>query len=223
MVEGGFKEFVLDQHAHVGWQRGVDFCQRVDQAAPARPQIVLPRIVGAVGEPQAEKVRADGLRNLHALHQMRYCTPPHRGVRMAHTAQSVHVVLEDVRVHRADAHTPFRGVNNQALPVVHPVPGNVDGDRWADAGQAVNQRRVIHLLPHRAGGARPREHRKARTGVSVSPRWRLNRKTRQGLHRGRQVDALAGQGPERVAVCSHRRLLTARHRAGRSSTSNSAA
>ena len=223
VVEGGFEELVLEQHAHAGRHCPIDLRQRVDQTVPAPTQIILPRVVGAIGEPQAEQARANRLRNLHALHQVRHRAAAHRGIGMADAAQPVDIVLEDVGIHRADTHPALSRIRHQARPVVHPVPGYVDGHRRADAGEAVDQRRVIDLLPHRAGSARPREHREARTGVSVSPRWRLNRKTRQGLDRGRQVDALAGQGPERVAVCSHRRLLTARHRAGRSSTSNSAA
>src|SRR5207245_1465636 len=122
---------------HAGRHRPIDLRPRVDQTVPAPTQIILPRVVGAIGEPQAEQARANRLRNLHALHQVRHRALAHRGIGMADAAQPVDIVLEDVGIHRADTHPALSRIRHQARPVVHPVPGYVDGHRRAYGRQLI--------------------------------------------------------------------------------------
>ena len=52
-VEPWLEKLVLDQQTDPGWQGRVDLPQAVAQTPGSRTEVILARIVGAVGEPQA--------------------------------------------------------------------------------------------------------------------------------------------------------------------------
>ncbi len=69
-VEGRLEELVLDEVLLLGGQRGIDPHERVDHALAPLDQIVLARVVGAVGEPQRLRRGAQLARDLDALEQV---------------------------------------------------------------------------------------------------------------------------------------------------------
>ena len=173
-VEGRLEKLVLDEQPHPGREGGVELLERVGQPRVARAEIVLARVVGAVGEPEADDRRADFLGDLDALEAVVECPPSHRSVRVADAAEAVLVLAEEVRVDRSDADPLILRVRLQRTPVVHPIPGNVHGDARTGAGQAVDESGVVDAFPDVPGGARPGVHVEARARVSVAPGRRLD-------------------------------------------------
>src|SRR5204863_3784839 len=105
------------------------------------------------------------------------------GVRVAEAAEPVLVRAEEVRVDRADADALLLRVLAERAVVVRRVPGDVQRDRGAAAGQAVDERRVREPLVHGARGARPGVDVEARAGVPVAPRRRLDLQATKLLER----------------------------------------
>ena len=100
---------------------------------------------------------------------------------MAEAAEAVRVVSEQVRVDRADPHALLLGVAPQLAVVVDRVPGDVERDARAAAGQAMDERRVGDPLVHVACGARPRVDVEARSRVAVAPGRRLDLEPREAV------------------------------------------
>ena len=75
-VERRLEELVLDQQLLVVGQLRVDLRERVVQPRAARAEVVLARVVGAVGEPQRLRGRAERGRDPEALE--RDARPPSR-------------------------------------------------------------------------------------------------------------------------------------------------
>src|SRR5687767_917555 len=98
---------------------------------------------------------------------------------MTEAPEAVLVVAEKVRVDRPDSDPALLGVTPQLAPVFDPVPGNVDGDARAAAGQAMDERRVVDPLPDGPGRAGPRIDVEARPGVAVPPRRCLDLQSTQ--------------------------------------------
>ena len=69
-VEGRLEELVLDEVLLLGGQRRVDAHERVEHALAPLDQVVLARVVGAVGEPQRLRRRAERRGDLDALEQV---------------------------------------------------------------------------------------------------------------------------------------------------------
>ena len=86
----------------------VGLSQRLGQTFLARPDVVLPRVIGAVSEPQAHRRRAHLGRDLDALEEVVGRLAAHLWVRVADTAEAVFVLLEHVRVYGADAQAQRR-------------------------------------------------------------------------------------------------------------------
>ena len=102
------------------------------------------------------------------------CLPADSGVRVAEAPEPVVVVLEQVRVDRTDPEALGFGERPQLVPVVHPVPWDVEGDARTRSGQAVDERGVGDALVDRACRAGPREDMEAGARVPVAPRGRLD-------------------------------------------------
>ena len=173
-VEGRLEELVLDEEAQPGRERRVELLEARGQACVAPPEVVLARVVRAVGEPEADRGRSDLAGDLDALEAVLERLPANRLVRVAQAAEAVGVIAEDVRVDRADAQTLLLGEAAKLAPVVDPIPGHMERDRGAAAGEPVDERRVGDPLPHVAGRARPGEDVEARPRVAVAPRGRLD-------------------------------------------------
>src|SRR4029077_19510810 len=118
-------------------------------------EVVLARVVRAVGEPEADDRRAELPGDLDALQAVVEGESPHARIGMTHAPEPVVVLAEEVRVDRADADAALLGVAPQRLPVVDAVPGDVEGDGRAAAREPVHEGRVVDALPHAAGRARP--------------------------------------------------------------------
>src|SRR3954470_5920814 len=161
--------------------------QGLGEAVLALADRVLARVVGAVGEPQLEVARPGLIHHVDALEEMveRLATHPRVGVGDA--AELVVVVLEDVRVDRAQLDAVILRGRRERAEVVDLVPGDVQGDAGRDAGVLVDLRGVGDLLVRVARYARLGEDLESRAGVAEGP--------------GRQLDVLPGQdGCDRGAV-----------------------
>src|SRR5262249_54254192 len=84
------------------------------------------------------------------------------------------IVLEDIRIDRADLHVQRLGVLAQLAEILDFVPGNVNRHRRTGSRELVNQRRVFELLEGIARDASFLEDFKARSGIAVTPRRRLS-------------------------------------------------
>ena len=107
-----------------------------------------------------------------------------RGIRVADAAQHVVVVLEHVRVDRAQGDPKVVRRGGQRGVVVDLVPRDVQRDRRRDARVAVDLGGVGDLLVRIAGHARLREHLEARAGVAEGPRRQLDAERTQARHHG---------------------------------------
>src|SRR5437899_580284 len=83
-------------------QGGVDLPETRAHSSSTRAKVVLPRIVGSVGQPQADDRRSDPFRDLDALEHVidRSDTSRRRGVPQA--PQHVLVILEEIWVDSPD-------------------------------------------------------------------------------------------------------------------------
>jgi hypothetical protein len=97
------------------------------------------------------------------------CLAAHGLVRVADAAQLVPVLLEHVRVDRAERDAQFLGVFGERTEVVDAVPRDVQRDRRRHPGEPVHRGRVVDLLVGVAGHALLREHLEAGAGVAVRP------------------------------------------------------
>jgi hypothetical protein len=102
-VERWLEELVLEHDPLVRPQPLVDGRERLGEAVLAGPDVVLARIVRAVGEPQLEVARPGRVHDVDALEQVVDGLLADTGVRMADRTQHVVVVLERVRVDRPSA------------------------------------------------------------------------------------------------------------------------
>ena len=103
----------------------------------AAAQIILSGIVGAVGQPEADNIRSHRLRNLDAFDHMLDRSLSHLFVEMAQAAETVYIVLKEVRIHGTNTQAELPCILLHCLPIVFPVPGNVNGDAWTDTGDLV--------------------------------------------------------------------------------------
>ena len=99
-----------------------------------------------------------------------------RRVGVAERAELVGIVLEDIRVDRADRDAVRLGVlaHRGVVVILGLVPGDMDRDRGGDAGHLVNDRGVIELLAGGGGRARPGKSLEARATVGIAPAGRLD-------------------------------------------------
>src|SRR5262249_62201957 len=133
---------------------GIELVEAGSEPRVPVAEVVLPRVVRPVGEPEAQDRRADMPGDLDALVAVVERPSAHVLIRVADAPEPVLVVAERVRVDRADPEPALGGVLRQAGPVVDAVPGGVERDRGAAAGEPVDERGVVDPLP--AGPRRPR-------------------------------------------------------------------
>ena len=151
----------------------------------------LPRVVGAVGEPDRDGGRSqrdaqldDGLVVLDG-------ELPHARIRVAHRPELVGdlaiaggggIVLEGVRVHRVEAQAQLGGVLRECGGVGRIVPGDVQAHAAVGARECVEGRDVVDLL---LGGSRlARRWESCRSGCR--PRRAPRRARRPGTGRSRR-------------------------------------
>src|SRR2546422_7817180 len=93
---------------------------------------------------------------------------------MTETAEHVSVVLEQIRIDRSDPDALAGRKLVQPLPVIHPVPRNVERHARAYASQLVDHRRIGELLLDRSRGSGLCKYFESRPRVAVAPRRRLD-------------------------------------------------
>ena len=132
-------------------------------------EVVLARIVRPIREPEADDARSELLRDVDAFAAMAQSARADGHVGVAQAAEAVLVVAEEIRVDRPYANTLLLSEASQLPVVVNGVPGDMERDGRAAAGEPVHERRVGDPLADRAGGAGPRVDVKAGAGVPVAP------------------------------------------------------
>jgi hypothetical protein len=173
-VERRLEQLVLQQHPLIGPEPAVDGGQCLGEPVLPRGDVVLTGVVGAVGEPELEVPRAGGVHDVDALQQVGEGLLAHPRVGVAHAAELVVVVLEDVGVDGADADALARGVRGEGGVVVGLVPGDVHGHARGDSGVRVHLRGVAGLLVGGARHAGLAEHLEPGPAVPERPRWQLD-------------------------------------------------
>ncbi len=118
-VEGRLEQLVLEQHPLAVAQPLVDGGERLGEPVLAGDDVVLARVVGAVGEPELEVPAAGRVHDVDALEEVRERLLPRLRVGVADAPELVVVVLEDVGVDRADLDAVALGVRGERLR--HPV------------------------------------------------------------------------------------------------------
>src|SRR5215207_4153821 len=187
VVEGWLEGLVLQQHAHTSGHRPVGFGEALEHAVAPLYEGVLAGVVGAVGEPQGEDVRAHLAADLDALDEVLCGLAPHRGVRVADASEPVVLFLKEVWVYGPDPQPQRARVLLQLPVVIDPVPGDVDGYRRTYARVAVNLGGVRELLERVARHTRLREDFEAGAGVAVAPRRGFHPLGAQALFHARHV------------------------------------
>ena len=94
---------------------------------------------------------------------------PDAPVRVGDRPQLVIGVLEQVRVHGADAHSPLGEMRGQLVDVVDGVPREVQRDGRSRAGQTVHLGGVVDALVHVAWPSWCRKDPESGTGIPVPP------------------------------------------------------
>ena len=173
-VERRLERLVLEQQLLRLRRRRVQLGQAVEHPRAPRHEVVLPRVAGAVREPQRLRGRAELARDLHALEQVVGRLAADGRVGMRDRAELVVGVLEQVRVDGADPQPARLGVGAQRRQIVDLIPREVQRDGRGRAGQPVHLGRVVDALEHVARPAGLLERRKARPGVAVAPRRGLD-------------------------------------------------
>ena len=202
-VERRLEELVLDEVLLLGGQRGVHAHERVEHALATLDQIVLSRIVGAVGEPQRLSRRPERRGDLDALEQVPLGPRADRRVGVRDRAELVVGILEEVRVDGADAQARCLDVAGQLAHVVDRVPGEVQRDRACRPRQAVHLGGIVDALEHGARAAGLREDTEAGAGVAVAPGGRLDDERAERSLDGVHVDAALAQPCRQSRVLGH--------------------
>lgn len=175
MVERGLEELVLEDHPLLGAEALVDRGEGVGEAILATADVLLTGVVGAVGEPDLEVAGAGRVHDVDAGEVVIDRLLPDHQVGVRERAELVVVVLERVRVDRAQRDALRRGEVAQSGVVVDPVPRNVQRHRRRESGELVDGRRVRDLLLDGARDSRSGEDLEAGAGVAEGPRGQLDR------------------------------------------------
>ena len=186
-IERRLEELVLEDEPLLGAEALVGESERLGKTLLPPTDVVLAGVVGAVGEPQLEVLRPSGVHDVDALEQVVDRLLAHAAIRVADASQHVVVVLERVRVDRAEANATLRGVARQGAVIVDLVPWDVERDRRRDAGVPMDLGRVGHLLVGIARHALLREHLEPRPRVAERPGGQLDPVRGQPIEDGRLV------------------------------------
>src|SRR5215831_15501629 len=121
----------------------------------AAAKVILPWVVRAIRQPQADDVRANLLRDVDALDHMLDGPLSHLRIEVTQAAEAIHFLLEEIRVDRPDLQPKTAGVLFHFLPIVYFVPRNVYGDAGTDAGDSLHLGGIRQLFPQCRGCPRP--------------------------------------------------------------------
>ena len=101
VVESRLEELVLQHEALVITEARVDLLQGFVEAVLAPAQVGLAGVVGALGEPDLQVAAARGIHHIDAREVVIDRLLAHRGILVGQGAELVVIVLEGVRVDRA--------------------------------------------------------------------------------------------------------------------------
>ena len=110
VIEGGLEELVFENEPLVLADAFVDPAQGIGQPVLPRADVVLSRIVGAVGEPDLQIARPGLVHDVDAREVVIDGLLSDARIRMRDAAELVVVVLERVRVDRAERHAEIFGM-----------------------------------------------------------------------------------------------------------------
>src|SRR5579884_1353941 len=118
------------------------------------------------------------------------CLLPDSLIKMAQATEAVYIILKEVWIDGPDMQSKLLRVFLHSLPVIYFIPGNMNGDTWANTHNSLYLCRVIQLLtqcPRRAG---PMKHLEARPRISIAPGRRLDAELSHRLDNIFEIDTL---------------------------------
>ncbi len=181
-IEGRLVQLVLQQHAPVARQGGVDARGAVQIAIQRSAEILLAREVGAIADPHGDGLGSQHLTDPDALDVVLHGLRPDRGIGGRQAACAIGVglaglVLEGVGVHGVEAEPQSFRLLAKAGVVLDLVPGEVRRDPRGHPAQLLDQGAVLELLVDVGRLARDRELGEARAADAAAPRGKGDRET----------------------------------------------
>ena len=113
---------------------------------------------------------------------------PHFLVKMEQAAETVHIVLKEVRIHGTNTQAELPCIHLHCMPIVFSVPGNVNGDAGTDTGDLMHLGRICQLLAQIAGCPRPVKDLETRPRISIAPRGSLDAELLNGCNNAIESD-----------------------------------
>jgi hypothetical protein len=163
-IERRLADLVLEEHAPVGRQRGVDLARAVQVAIEGAAEVLLAGEVAAVADPHRQRLAAELAPDLDALEIVldRLRARGSVGVREAAELVAVSLALlvaEGVGVHGVEGQAGGGRGAAQLAPIAALVPGDVQRDGGRGARQLLDHAAVLQFVEHmprlaRAGKAR---------------------------------------------------------------------
>ena len=199
-IEGRLVKLVLEEHPPVAGQARIDLGKRLEIPVEHPVEVRLAGEVGAVGDPDGQRLRAELLADLDTFEIMRDRLVAHGLRRVGQRAELVgehlpRLVLKGVGIDRVEADAERLGEFGQRPIIADLVPGEMRRASRRGAGELLDRRAVLELVEHVARLARPGKAGKARAARADAP----------GRHGDAESDHLGG---DRLDVESAPRELT---------------
>jgi hypothetical protein len=176
-------------------QPGVDRLHALEIALQGPREMLLSGEIGAVRDPDGERLRAQHLAELDAFDVMRHRLRPCRRVGMRQAAELVGMllvglVLESVGIDRVEAEAELVAELLHRMHVLVLVPGEMQRDGRRRPGQLLDRGAVLELVEHVARLADAGEAGEARAAGADAPA--RNRDAEAGDRLGDGLDVGAG-------------------------------
>jgi hypothetical protein len=206
VVERRLEELVLQDQTLVLAETRIDLLQGVLQAVLPTAHVVLAGVVRPLGEPDLQIAGARGIHHVDAGEVVVDRLAADALVVVGEGAELVVLVLEGVRVDRAQLHAEVFGMAAEGAEVVDEVPRDVERDGRGQSRQTVHLGGIRDLLERIARGSRGREDAEARAGVAECPGRQFDRLPFEG---GQDLGGEGGHGRSfstAAAVCRMTRV-----------------
>ncbi len=197
-VEGGLVDLVLDEQPPIRRQAGIDRARGIQVALEAGGEMLLAGEVGAIADPDRERLRAQRPADLDAFQIVLDRLAAGRGIGVAEAAELVgtalaRLILEGVGVHGIEAQAQGSPLRAQGGEIGHLVPGDVQGDPGRRPGQGLDDGAIGQLVEHVARLAGPGEAGEAGAAGAHTPGRDRHREGRDLVGQRRQIEAAPGQ------------------------------
>ena len=205
-VERRLVHLVLDEQPPVGGEPRVDAGRGFEVALEGTREVLLAGEVGAIADPQRQRLRAELATDADAVEVMLDRLRAHRGRGVRQAPELVGLalaalVLESVGVHGIEAEPEARGVRLERAVVLAGIPGQVQRDGRRRAGEPVDHSAVLEFLEDVARLARPGEAREARPASANTPGGQCHGEIRHTARHGLDVETTAHElRPECLVV-----------------------